>query len=91
MFVNVEDCEALDEPTFTEPKERAVGASPTAGAGTTPDPVSCRLCGLSAALSTIWIAAVRLPVAAGVKATVKVQLAPAASVAGEIGHVCDIV
>ena len=53
----------------------------------TPVPLSVTLCGLPAALSLIVTLAPRLPLADGVKVTLIVQLAPAASVLGLMGQV----
>jgi hypothetical protein len=61
--------------------------SVTAGAGTTPVPLSATLCGLPAALSLMLMALLRLPLADGVKVTLIVQLAPAANVLGLMGQV----
>ena len=55
-------------------------AGETLAMGATPVPVRLMLCGLSPALSLSVTAAVRAPVAPGVKVTEIVQLAPAASV-----------
>jgi hypothetical protein len=55
---------------------------PTAGA--TPVPVSDTCCGLPAALSVIVRVPLADPVAVGVKVTLTVQLAPAASVAPQL-------
>ncbi len=48
-------------------------------AGAVPVPVRLTLCGLPAALSVRVIAAARVPLAAGVKVTLIVQLAPTAT------------
>jgi hypothetical protein len=64
-------------PTTWLAKVRLVGEMLTAGA--VPVPVRLTLCGLPAALSVRVIAAVRVPLAAGVKVTLIVQLAPAAT------------
>ena len=69
------------------PKLSEVGLSVTAGAGVTPVPVSGRLCGLSAASSAILTLALRAPFAEGVKVTLRMQFAPAASVFGLMGQV----
>ena len=52
-----------------------------------PFPVREMDCGLPGTVSATSILALRFPVAAGVNVTVMWQLAPAASVAGETGHV----
>jgi hypothetical protein len=49
-----------------------------------PVPLSATVCGLPAALSSIFTDAVRLPAAEGLKVTLAVQLAPGAS---ELPHV----
>jgi len=64
-LVSVTDWEPLDEPTFTEPKERLVADSVTGGS--TPVPLNEILCGEPAALSVIVIAAASGPPAAGAK------------------------
>src|SRR5205085_9850430 len=53
----------------------------------TPVPLKATVCGLPHALSLIERLALRLPVAAGVKVTLMVQVAPAARVFGLLGHV----
>src|SRR5205823_4578525 len=66
------------------PKSRLVVVNPTAGA------VPCQLsgtgCGLPPALSATDSVPVRAPEAVGVKVTLMEQLAPAAKVAGLVGH-----
>lgn len=59
----------------------------TAGVEIVPVPLSATLSGLSAALSVIEMAAVRLPDAVGVKLPLMVQLAPATRVFGLSGQV----
>jgi hypothetical protein len=49
-----------------------------------PVPLSATVCGLPAALSVIFMEAVRIPVAEGVKVMLAVQLAPGAT---ELPHV----
>ncbi len=65
-------------PTFRLPKERLVGFRVTIS----PKPVPARLtcCGLPVALSVMFMAAERFPIAVGVNVTLKVQLAPTATV-----------
>ena len=86
-LVKVTFCEALEVPTGCWPKPRLVGASVTAGAVATPVPLSATECGLPGALSETVTEAVRDPAAVGVNVTEIVQLAPAASAVGAIGHV----
>ena len=64
-------------PTAWLAKVRLVGERLTAGA--VPVPVRLTLCGLPVALSVTVRAALRVPLAAGVKVTLIVQLAPAAT------------
>ena len=59
------------------PKERLVGFR--VAIGPIPVPVRLTCCGLPPALSVIFRVAERLPLAVGVKVTVNVQLAPAAT------------
>ena len=66
------------------PKARDDGDRPT---GVTPVPLSCAVCGVFEALSPTVSVPVRTPSAVGVKVTETLQLPPAASVAGAIGHV----
>jgi hypothetical protein len=81
VLVSVEVCAGLVELTGREPKSRLVGLRPTAGA--VPVPASWTLCGLPAASSATLTVPVREPVADGVKVTLIVQAAPAASEAGQ--------
>jgi hypothetical protein len=87
VFLTVDVCAALLVPTCCEPKVRLAGVSVTAGAGAAPVPVSDTLCGLPAASSPIWMLAVRVPAALGVKVVEIVQAALTASVEGLNGHV----
>jgi len=64
-----------------------VGLKVTAGEPVTPVPLNATLSGLSAALSVTVTLALRVPVAAGVKVTLMVHLAPAAKVLGLMGQV----
>ena len=57
--------------------------------GTAPVPESETTCGLPEALSVIVTAPRRTSVVVGVKVTVRVQLAPAASVEGDTGQSLD--
>src|SRR3954447_18671093 len=85
LFVTVTVWAALVVPTVWPPKVRFVGAGVTAGC--VPVPLRPAVCGLPVALSVTFTLALRLPVADGVKVTEIVQLPPAASVDGEVGHV----
>src|SRR5579863_8198268 len=74
-LVRVAIMAALVLPTATLPKFKVVGASFT----NVPVPVSETVCGLPAALSATDTLAVRVPELAGLKVTLMVQLAPAAT------------
>src|SRR5207245_6589845 len=65
-----------------EPGERGRAAQPHL-----PVPLSETLCGLPAALSVMFTVAARTPVAAGVKLTLIVQLAPGATEPAPLGQV----
>src|SRR6266566_2903572 len=65
----------------------AFGSLPVGGIPSTPVPLRATDCGLPDALSVIVTLALRLPVAVGVKVTLMVQEAPAASVLELLGHV----
>jgi len=65
-------------PTFRLPKERLVGFRVTIGPKPVPARVTC--CGLPVALSVMFMVEERFPSAVGVNVTLKVQLAPAATV-----------
>jgi hypothetical protein len=67
------------------PKVRLAGVSETAGV--VPVPLSTTLCGLPMALSVIEIVPERLPVPAGVKVTLMVQVDPAARELAPLGQV----
>ncbi len=85
LLVSVTVCAALVVPTCWLLKVRLVLERVTAGAvGATPVPVRLTLCGLPAALSVIDSVPVRVPVAVGVKVTLMVQLAPAATEAPQV-------
>jgi hypothetical protein len=75
-LVRMTICAVLVVPTAWPAKVRLEGER--LGAGAAPVPVRLRVCGLPAALSVRVTAALRVPVAAGVKVTLIVQLAPAA-------------
>ena len=66
-------------PTDGTVKVRLSGERLTAGAVLAPVPVKPTVCGLPTALSEMLIVPLRVPVAVGVKVTLIVQLAPAAS------------
>ena len=76
-LVRVTVCAVLAVPTDWLPKARLEGETLTADA--VPVPERGTVCGLPAALSATVRAAVRFPVAAGLKLTLIVQLAPAAT------------
>ena len=86
-LVSGTDCPELVLPSGCEPNDTLVGDRLTAGATATAVPDSETLCGLLAALSVIWTAAVRAPEAVGANVTEIVQLAFTASVAGDTGQV----
>ena len=78
VFVNETVCAGLVEPTFWLEKVKLVGESRTVGVDVlSPEPVRLTVCGLSPALSVMVSTPVRVPVAAGVKVTLMVQLLPA--------------
>ncbi len=77
VFVSVTACAALVVLTCWFPNERLVGEKLTAG--TVPVPARLTFCGLLLALSVMVMAPVRVPVAVGVKVTLMVHLAPAAT------------
>ena len=86
LFVRVTARAPLVVPTVWLPKLTLVGLSVTAGAETTPVPLSVTVCGLPVALSVMLTLALRAPDAAGVKVTLMAQFAPAASVLGLSGQ-----
>jgi len=75
MLLKVTLIGALVVPTGILPKFKLVGARFTAGA--TPVPVNAAFWGLPLALSVTDRVPLRVPVAAGVKLTLILQLAPA--------------
>ena len=77
LLVRVTAWAALVVLTIWLPNERLVGDKLTAAAVPIPDRLTA--CGLPLALSLMLIEAARLPVAAGVKVTLIVQFAPAAT------------
>lgn len=77
-FLSVKVCEALVLPTFTLPKDPVVGVSAACGAAADV-PVPVRVALWVPTLSTIESVADASAAADGVKITVRVQLAPAAS------------
>lgn len=89
LLVSVTVCGELVVVSCWSPKLTLVGFRVTAGAWTTPVPLSATLCGLPAALSLTEMLALRDPVAEGVKVTLIVQFAPAVSVLGLMGQVFD--
>ncbi len=82
LLVSVTACAALVVPTCWLLKVRVLLDNVTAGA--IPVPLRLTLCGLFGALSVIDSVPVRVPVTVGVKVTLIVQLAPAAT---EVPHV----
>src|SRR5207302_1207676 len=86
LFVRVTFCAGLVVPTRWLPKGLLVAESVAVG-GVTPVPVSDTDCGLSAASSVMFTVAARAPVAAGVKLTLIVQLAPGATEPAPVGQV----
>src|SRR6202521_5998839 len=79
-FVSVTVCAALAVLSCWVAKVRLVADKLTAGAATVvPLPVRLTVCGLPVALSVMVMVPGRLPVAVGVKVTVMVQLAAAAT------------
>lgn len=82
LLVSVTGCAALVVPSACVPNVRLVADKLTAGA--VPVPVRLIDCGLLAALSVIVTMPVLVPVAAGSKVTLIVQLAPPAT---ELPHV----
>ncbi len=78
VLVSVTVCGALIVPSAWLGNVRLIGDSLTAGPVSTALPVRLIFCGLSAALSAMVIVPVRRPGIVGVKATLMVQLAPAA-------------
>jgi len=82
VFVTVTVCGLLVFPTLTLPKVRLAGDTLTVVVppeGETPDPVKPIAWGLFDALSVMVTVPVRVPVVVGVKSTLIVQLAPAAT------------
>lgn len=79
-FVNVTILAAVVVPTDTEPKLKLVGES----FAVVPVPLSETCCGLPAALSVTLRAALREPIAPGLKVTLMVQLALAANEAPQV-------
>ena len=88
LLVNVTAWAVLVVLTCWLPKLRLVGLKLTAGAAmVVPEPLKATVCGLPAALSVMDTLALRVPVAVGVKVTLMVQEAPAASVLELLGQV----
>ena len=77
VLLRVTTCEVLTMSTASFPKERLVGERLAADAAPVPERLT--LCGLPVALSVRVTAAVRVPAAVGLKVTLIVQLAPAAT------------
>jgi hypothetical protein len=85
VFRSVEIFDALVVPTAWAANVSEVGDSVMVEVA--PVPVRLTLCGLPPALSVKRSVAFRVPVPVGLKVTVAVQVAPAGSVAGLMGHV----
>ena len=83
VFVRVTVCAVLVTLTNWFPKLRLV-VPPKLTMGAVPVPVRETVCGLPEALSAMETAALRLPVAVGLKVTLIVQLAPAATLAPQV-------
>jgi hypothetical protein len=75
-FVNLADCDALLDPTFTVPNERLDGLTVTLAL--VPRPDNATVCGLPLPLSLKSSVAVRVPVVVGAKTMLTVQLDEAA-------------
>ena len=75
-------CDPLDEPTFTDPKERLVAENVTGGFS--PVPLSAMVCGDPLAVSEMVTVAVAAPVAVGAKCPWIKQFAPAARVVPQL-------
>src|SRR6266566_5530746 len=86
LSVSVTVWAALLVPTFCVLKLRLGGLRLTAGAGVMPVPLKATLCGLPVALSASVRLALRAAATVGVKVTLTVQEAPAASVLGLVGQ-----
>ena len=82
LLVSTTDCEALVEPTVSEPNVKLLVESDAAGAVcAAPVPDNATPCGLPAALLLMLTLAVLAPVAVGVNVTLKAQLVFGANVA----------
>jgi hypothetical protein len=79
VLVRVTDWAGLATPTDWLPKERPRGERVTSGPALMPVPERLTVCGLPLALSAMLTSAVRVPPAEGVKVTLIVQSAPAAT------------
>lgn len=79
-LVSVTVCAGLVVPIVTTPKLKLVGES----SAVVPIPLNVTFCGLPAALSLMFSAAVRVPDAVGLNVTLMLHLAPPAS---ELPHV----
>jgi hypothetical protein len=82
VLLKVMVCEALATPTAWFPKLRLVGDRLTTGL--VPVPERLTVCGLPLALSVKVMAAVKDPLATGVKVTLMAQLAPAATLVPQL-------
>ena len=83
-LVRVTGCAELVVPTGRLPKARLAGERLTTGAVLVPVPERLTVWGLPAALSEMLRVPLRVPVAVGVKVTLIVQLAPAATLVPQL-------
>lgn len=84
LLVSVTICAPLVVPTVWLEKIKLAGAKLTAGPAATPVPVRLTVFGLSVALSEMLRLPLRVPVAVGVKNTLTVQFAPAATLVPQL-------
>jgi hypothetical protein len=83
-FDNLTCCEAAVVPLVVAANASTVGVNTACGVTAMPVPDNVAVCGEPAALSATSSTAERLPAAAGLKMTAKLQLAPAARVAPQV-------
>lgn len=84
VFESVTTCDPLATSTGSFPKETLEGEALAVGLALAPVPERLTLCGLPVALSVKVRAAVCAPLAAGLKDTLTVQLAPAATLEPQV-------
>ena len=84
VLVRVTGCAALVVPTGRLPKARLVGERLTTAVVLVPVPERLTVWGLPLALSAMLRVPLRVPVAVGVKVTLIVQLAPAATLVPQL-------